>query len=68
MPDEKSLFQTSGPSWGERASLGGLEAVLSPTGQGRWNVFLHGIHSWAAGKVRRRFSVGAKIVDFGYGN
>src|SRR5438270_1890868 len=44
MPDEASLFQTSGLPWGKRASLDGLEAVLAPGGNPRRNSFLHGAH------------------------
>ena len=48
MPDESGQFQTIGPTWGERAALGELNAVLSPTGSKRRNLFLHGTSMFAA--------------------
>jgi ubiquinone/menaquinone biosynthesis C-methylase UbiE len=68
MVGEKSRFDTTGPSWSERASYGGLEAVLSPTGPGRQNKFIHGVHLNAASRALRQLSPGARIIDFGCGN
>jgi SAM-dependent methyltransferase len=67
MPDEASLFQTTGLPWSERASLDGLNAVLSPTGEGHRNIFLHGIHEFGATLALRYFRPGSKIIDFGCG-
>jgi ubiquinone/menaquinone biosynthesis C-methylase UbiE len=67
MVDEKTRFHTIGPSWGERASLGGLKAVVDPAG-GRNSVFLHGIHSYGAAQALRYLSTEGYIIDFGCGN
>jgi ubiquinone/menaquinone biosynthesis C-methylase UbiE len=66
MPDELSLFQTNGLSWGERAHLGELRAVLSPTGSVRRNLFLHNIHAAVAAMMRPYWS-GKVLLDFGCG-
>jgi ubiquinone/menaquinone biosynthesis C-methylase UbiE len=68
MPDEKSLFHPIGLTWGERASLGGLEAVLSPQGAGRRNMFLHGANLYGARRALRYLPRGGQIIDFGCGN
>src|ERR1700724_1890608 len=67
MPHEKSLFQTAGPSWSARASLGGLNAVLDPGGSARGNLFLHGIHSFGAERALKYFPRNGAIIDFGCG-
>jgi SAM-dependent methyltransferase len=67
MPDEKSLFQTAGPSWSKRASLGGLNAVLDPAGSTRRNLFLHGIHIFGAEYALKYFPRDSAIIDFGCG-
>jgi len=67
MPDEKSLFQTSGPSWSARASLCGLDAVLAPGGSARGNLFLHGIHVFGAECALKYFPCNSAIIDFGCG-
>ena len=67
MPDETTRFQTAGPSWSERASLGQLQAVLSPTGTPRENQFLHGVNSYGASQARRYFRRGGQMIDFGCG-
>jgi len=67
VPDEKSLFQTAGPSWAERAPLAGLRSVLSPTGTTRDNSFLHGVHSFGADHALRYFPRGGTMIDFGCG-
>ena len=67
MPDEKSLFQTAGPSWSARASLGGLNAVLAPGGSARGNLFLHGIHIFGAERALKYFPRDSAIIDFGCG-
>jgi SAM-dependent methyltransferase len=67
MPDEKSLFQTAGPSWSERASLGGLNAVLAPGGSTRGNLFLQGIHILGAERALKHFPRDSAIIDFGCG-
>src|ERR1700722_20412410 len=65
MSHEKSLFQTAGPSWSARASLGGLKAVLDPTGSARRNLFLHGIHIFGAERAVKYFPRDGSIIDFG---
>jgi SAM-dependent methyltransferase len=68
MPDEKSLFHTTGPSWSERASLPGLHAVLAPEELAeRRNQFLHGIHRFGAACALRYLPAGGLIIDFGCG-
>jgi SAM-dependent methyltransferase len=67
MPDEKSLFQTAGPSWSGRATLGGLNAVLDPAGSTRQNLFLHGIHIYGAERALKYFPRDGSIIDFGCG-
>ena len=68
MVDEKTRFHSVGMSWAERAALGGLEAVLSPTGFGRENLFLHGIHAFGAAQTLRCFPTNRPMIDFGCGN
>jgi len=67
MPDEKALFQTTGPSWSERAALGGLNAVLAPRGLARGNLFLHGVNIFGAKRALKHFPRGSAIIDFGCG-
>jgi len=70
MPDELSRFQTTGLSWAERAEMGELHAVLSPTTSEKRNVFLHSTQLVAA-KVALALNRGKDnpvIVDFGCGN
>jgi SAM-dependent methyltransferase len=66
MPDEKSLFQTTGPSWSERASLGGLQAILMQPDMRR-SLFLHGVNTFGAERALKYFPRNGKIVDFGCG-
>src|SRR5215470_7068507 len=54
-------------SWADRASFGGLEAVLS-LGQGPLSLFQHGIHSYAAAQALNYLSTEGYMVDFGCGN
>jgi SAM-dependent methyltransferase len=65
--DEKTRFHTVGASWAERARLGGLKAVVNPSG-GRDALFLHGIHSFAARVAVKYFLAERYIIDFGCGN
>jgi SAM-dependent methyltransferase len=67
MVDERARFQTTGPTWAERAPLGGLRAVVSTSG-GRSTDFLHGIHSYAAALALGYFPASGYIIDFGCGN
>lgn len=67
MADERSLFQTAGPSWSARASLGGLAAVLAPGGSARGNLFLHGIHVFGGERALKYFPRDSAIIDFGCG-
>ena len=68
MVDEKTRFHSVGMTWAERAALGGLKAVLSPTGLGRENLFLHGIHCFGAAQTLRYFPTDRPMIDFGCGN
>src|SRR6267378_3284342 len=61
MPDERSLFQTTGPSWSERASLGGLQAILMQPDMRR-NLFLHGLNTFGAECALRYFPRDGKII------
>jgi SAM-dependent methyltransferase len=66
MPDEKSLFQTTGPSWSERASLGGLQAILTqPNMRRAW--FLHGMNTFAAARALKYLPRDGTVIDFGCG-
>jgi SAM-dependent methyltransferase len=67
MPDELTTFQTAGPSWEERARVGELNAVLSPTGTAQRNHFIHGVHIVGARQMVRLVPRGGTIVDFGCG-
>ena len=66
MPDEKSLFQTTGLSWSERASLGGLQAILMQPNMRR-NLFLHGVNTFGAKRALKYFPPNRRIIDFGCG-
>jgi len=66
MPDEKSLFQTTGQSWSERASLGGLQAILMQPDMRR-NLFLHGLNTFGAKRALTYFPRDSSIIDFGCG-
>ncbi len=69
MTAEKKRFQPEGLSPKERASLGGLEAVLSPTGAGRRNLWYHGINSYTARRALKFLPNDDRyIIDFGCGN
>ncbi|HEX7794268.1 MAG TPA: class I SAM-dependent methyltransferase [Vicinamibacterales bacterium] len=67
MPDERSLFQTTGPSWSERACLGELDAVLTGTGNYRRNLFLHHTQLVAARYAAALVPRTGRVVDFGCG-
>jgi SAM-dependent methyltransferase len=67
MADEKTRFHPAGLSWSERASLNGLEAVLSPTAAGR-NSWYDGIQSYTATKALKYFPKSSLLLDFGCGN
>ncbi len=67
MPDELCRFQTTGPSWSERASAGELRAVLSPGGSDQYNHYLHACSSVAARKAARLIPKHGFVVDFGCG-
>jgi SAM-dependent methyltransferase len=68
MADESGRFHTIGPSWSERAKLGGLRTVLSPDGCDRRNLFLDGVHLFAANRVFRLRPGNRVAVDFGCGS
>ncbi|PTX91111.1 class I SAM-dependent methyltransferase [Opitutus sp. ER46] len=67
MPDEKGLFQTTGKSWSERASLGELDAVLTGCGNHGRNAYLHATQLWAARYIERCLPGPSVVVDFGCG-
>jgi ubiquinone/menaquinone biosynthesis C-methylase UbiE len=67
MPDEVGRFGTAGLSWAERATLGGLRAVIGPSSSERNNQFSHGIHTYGARRAARTLPVRASVVDFGCG-
>jgi SAM-dependent methyltransferase len=67
MTDERTRFHSAGASWAERASLGGLRAVLDPSGS-RINPFLHGVHLYGAKRALGYFSADSYLIDFGCGN
>lgn len=66
-PNIPEQFQTAGPSWSERAKLGGLNAVLSPEGSPHRNLFLHGTGSFGANHALSLLSPKSSIIDFGCG-
>jgi SAM-dependent methyltransferase len=69
VPDELCRFQSTGPSWAERAEFGELKAVLDPGGSKAWNGFLHSTQLGAA-KIALGLNHGEDkpvIVDFGCG-
>lgn len=68
MVDEKTRFHSTGLSWAESAALGGLKAVLAPTGSDHGNLFVHGIHSFGAAQSLRYFATDRPMIDFGCGN
>jgi SAM-dependent methyltransferase len=67
MPDELSLFQTTGASWSERARLGELDAVLTGTGNHARNLFLHHTQLVAARYAATLVPRNGRVVDFGCG-
>jgi SAM-dependent methyltransferase len=67
MPDEKSLFQTTGLSWSEQASLDGLAPGLSPTGGLRPNLIIHGVALYGAYRALRYMPRQGFVIDFGCG-
>lgn len=68
MPDELTTFHTKGPSWAERATTGELNAVLSPLGPERLNLFLHEAHLFAAQQAMALCPPPGTVLDFGSGN
>ena len=67
MPDELSRFQTKGLPWSERASLGELNAVLSPNDYSLSNKFLHSIHLFGAQVALSLDPKPGVLLDFGCG-
>ncbi len=69
MPDELGKFQTKGLAWSERARLGELNAVISPTGSPAYNGFMHAIHRVAASALVKNGKLPSNglILDFGFG-
>lgn len=63
-------FETQGPSWSERASLGELDAVLATGSSDRKNLFLHHLTKFGAKKALKFIKRNQKmpsLVDFGCG-
>ena len=58
---------TGGPSWAERARLGELKAVISPTASDRGNEFHHAVHLYGARKALAFARPGNVLIDFGCG-
>jgi ubiquinone/menaquinone biosynthesis C-methylase UbiE len=58
---------TGGPSWAERADLGELKAVISPTASDRGNEFHHAVHLYGAMKALSFARPGNVLIDFGCG-
>jgi ubiquinone/menaquinone biosynthesis C-methylase UbiE len=67
MPEGTKLFMPGGASWMERAALGELRAVISPTASDRGNDFHHAVHVFAAKAAFRRRHNAGTILDFGCG-
>lgn len=57
----------NGPTWVERAELGELKAVISPTASDRGNDFHHAVHLFAANLAAKRSKPEDMIIDFGCG-
>jgi len=67
MAEGTKLFMPSGATWVERAAMGELKAVISPTASDRGNDFHHAVHVFAATAALRTFPHAKTIVDFGCG-
>jgi len=68
MVNERELFHDIAGDWSDWAGLGGLSAVLSPTGSPRRNMFLHGITSYGALQALHYLPPNGRIIDLGCGN
>src|SRR5262245_54697306 len=62
-----SRFETSGPTWAQRAGRGELAAVLSPDGSERRNLFLHVLGLYAARIALEQRKPPGVLLDFGCG-
>ena len=67
MPQELSKFMTGGPTWVDRAPMGELKAVLSPTASDRGNDFHHSVHLLGATRALGLKRPGNVVLDFGCG-
>lgn|SRR5574341_609374 len=67
MADGTKLFMPGGATWVERAAMGELKAVISPTASNRGNDFHHAVHVFGATAALRRYPGAQKILDFGCG-
>src|SRR4030095_5046398 len=66
-PGTRASFDTEGPSWAERGRLGELNAVLSPHGTERRNLFLHTITLYAANRALALNGGPGLLLDYGCG-
>jgi ubiquinone/menaquinone biosynthesis C-methylase UbiE len=67
MDEGRKLFMPGGANWVERASMGGLKAVISPTASDHGNDFHHAVHVFAATAALRQHPDARTILDFGCG-
>jgi SAM-dependent methyltransferase len=67
MPDEIAKFMPAGPTWVERAQMGELRAVISPTASDRGNDFHHSVHLFGARIALGWKRPGNVMLDFGCG-
>jgi 2-polyprenyl-3-methyl-5-hydroxy-6-metoxy-1,4-benzoquinol methylase len=67
MAEGTKLFMPSGATWVERAAMGELKAVISPTASDHGNVFHHAVHVFAASAALRQHPAARTILDFGCG-
>ena len=56
-----------GATWVERAAMGELKAVISPTASDRGNDFHHAVHVFGATAALRKHPSAQTILDFGCG-
>ncbi|MDX6498803.1 MAG: malonyl-CoA O-methyltransferase [Blastocatellia bacterium] len=67
MADELNKFMPTGLTWVQRAKMGELKAVISPTASDRGNDFHHSVHLYGATKALGIDRPGNAVLDFGCG-